>query len=275
MQIGHSQNVQGVKTIRLKIKRQDSPKQKPYWHEFNLPYRPNMNVISCLMEIQKNPQDSRGQSVSPPAWEAACLEQVCGTCTMVVNGIVQQSCATLIDQVGVRKGDALEVTVEPMTKFPVVRDLIVDRSRMFENLKKIQAWIPLDGTYDLGSGDRMDPRVSDLRYAFARCMTCGCCLEACPQFNDNSDFIGPAALAQVKLFNLHPVGNTLENERLDAISGPDGITGCGNAQNCVKVCPKGIPLTRAIAELNRDVTIYRLKKWLGVIPDKTVETMEG
>ena len=54
------------------------------------------------------------------------------------------------------------------------------------------------------------------------------------------------------------------------LSGPEGITGCGNAQNCVKVCPKGIPLTRAIAELNRDTTIYRLKKWLGIIPDKLV-----
>lgn len=269
------QNGHAVQTIRLIIKRQDGPGQKPYRQEFEMPYRPNMNVISCLMEIQKNPVDSKGHQVAPPAWEAACLEQVCGTCTMVVNGKVQQSCATLIDQVGQRKGDALEVTVEPMTKFPVVRDLIVDRSRMFEALKQIQAWVPLDGTHDLGPAEKMDDRVRELRYAFARCMTCGCCVDACPQFNENSAFIGPAALAQVKLFNLHPVGKTLEYERLEAISGPDGITGCGNAQNCVKVCPKGIPLTRAIAELNRDTTIYRLKKWLGIIPDKTVEMTEG
>ncbi len=64
-----------IQTIRLKIRRQDGPNQKPYWQEFALPYRPNMNVISCLMEIQRNPVDSSGQPVSPPAWEAACLEQ--------------------------------------------------------------------------------------------------------------------------------------------------------------------------------------------------------
>jgi succinate dehydrogenase / fumarate reductase iron-sulfur subunit len=95
-------------------------------------------------------------------------------------------------------------------------------------------------------------------------------MEACPQYNERSAFIGPAPLAQVKLFNLHPVGATLEYERLEAISGPEGITGCGNAQNCVKVCPKGIPLTRAIAELNRDTTLYRLKKWLGLIQEKVI-----
>ncbi len=261
---------QAIRTIRLKVRRQDRPGSKPYWQEFVLPYRPNMNVISCLMEIQRNPVDASGKPTSPPAWEAACLEEVCGTCTMVVNGRVRQSCSALIDHVALRKGDTLEVTLEPMSKFPVVRDLIVDRSRMFEALKTIQGWIPIDGTYDLGPGPRIDDRIRELRYAFARCMTCGCCMEACPQYNERSAFIGPAPLAQVKLFNLHPVGAALEHERLEAISGPEGITGCGNAQNCVKVCPKGIPLTRAIAELNRDTTLYRLKKWLGLIPEKVI-----
>jgi succinate dehydrogenase / fumarate reductase iron-sulfur subunit len=157
-----------------------------------------------------------------------------------------------------------------MSKFPVVRDLIVDRSRMFEALKKVQAWVPMDGYHDLGPGPRVDDATRELRYAFARCMTCGCCMEACPQYNERSAFIGPAPIAQVLLFNLHYAGATLANERLEVLSGPEGITGCGNAQNCVKVCPKGIPLTRAIAELNRDTTIYRLKKWLGIIPDKLV-----
>ncbi|MEN3002698.1 MAG: succinate dehydrogenase iron-sulfur subunit [Armatimonadota bacterium] len=261
---------QPLRTIRLKVRRQDGPDSKPYWQEFALPYRPNMNVISCLMEIQRNPVDASGNPTSPPVWEASCLEEVCGTCTMVVNGRVRQACSALIDAVGVQKGDTIEVVLEPMSKFPVVRDLMVDRSRMFEALKKIQAWIPIDGTYDLGPGPRIDDRVRELRYAFARCITCGCCMEACPQYNERSAFIGPAPLAQVKLFNLHPVGATLEYERLEVISGPEGITGCGNAQNCVKVCPKGIPLTRAIAELNRDTTLYRLKKWLGLIQERTI-----
>jgi succinate dehydrogenase / fumarate reductase iron-sulfur subunit len=150
-----------------------------------------------------------------------------------------------------------------MSKFPVVRDLVVDRSRMFENLKKIQAWIPIDGTYDLGPGPRMSQKEQELAYDFARCMSCGSCLEACPQVSVKSNFIGPAAIGQVRLFNSHPTGSMNKDERLEAISDSDGIASCGNAQNCVQVCPKEIPLTRAIAEINRDTTVYRIKKWLG------------
>jgi len=51
---------------------------------------------------------------------------------------------------------------------------------------------------------------------------------------------------------------------LEFLTSSEGITGCGNAQNCVKVCPKSVPLTRAIAQLNRDTTFYKLKRWIGV-----------
>lgn len=252
----------GIQKVLLKIKRQANPQSAPYWEEFEVPYAPRMNVISCLMHIQRHPVTRQGNPTTAPAWEASCLEEVCGTCTMVINGRVRQACSALVDEVGKRSGKHLEVTLEPMTKFPVVRDLIVDRTEMFETLKRIKAWVPIDGTHDLGPGPRIPDSIRELRYEFARCMTCGCCLEACPNVNAHSDFIGPAALAQVKLFNLHPVGATLEDERLDVLAGADGLTGCGNAQNCVQVCPKNIPLTRAIAELNRDIVLNRLRKWL-------------
>ncbi len=90
-------------------------------------------------------------------------------------------------------------------------------------------------------------------------------MEACPQVSEKSPFVGPAAVAQALLFNLNPVGKTLEPDRLEYMTSEEGITGCGNAQNCVKVCPKGIPLTQAIAQINRDTTVYRLKKWIGLV----------
>ena len=105
--------------------------------------------------------------------------------------------------------------------------------------------------------------ATQLAYDFSRCMTCGCCVEACPQVSEKSNFIGPAAIGQVRLFNSHPTGKLNAEERLEAVSGADGVASCGNAQNCVQVCPKEIPLTRAIAEINRDTTLYRIKKWLG------------
>ena len=224
-----------------------------------------MNVISVLMEIRLNPVNSKGQTVAPVAWDHACLEEVCGSCTVRVNGRVRQACSSLVDKVatGGANGSRRKLYLAPMSKFPCVRDLVVDRSKMFENLKKIQAWIPIDGTYDLGPGPRMSQKEQELAYDFARCMSCGSCLEACPQVSMKSNFIGPAAIGQVRLFNSHPTGKMNKDERLEAISDSDGIASCGNAQNCVQVCPKEIPLTRAIAELNRDTTVYRIKKWLG------------
>jgi succinate dehydrogenase / fumarate reductase, iron-sulfur subunit len=247
--------------IRLKVLRQDAPNDasSKRWEEFDVPWHPQMNVISALMEIQKNPVDVGGKKVAPVVWESACLEEVCGSCTMLVNGKVRQACSAMIDQIA-PNGEA--VTLAPMTKFPLVRDLVVDRSRMFENLKTVKAWINLDGSHELGPGPRQSSENQEEAYPLSRCMTCGCCLEACPQVNGHSSFIGPAAINQVRLFNLHPSGKMHAAQRLEAVMGEDGVAGCGKAQNCVEVCPKEIPLVDSIAVVSRQTTKHMLFGWL-------------
>ncbi|HLK40681.1 MAG TPA: succinate dehydrogenase iron-sulfur subunit [Polyangiaceae bacterium] len=253
--------VQGDKErrVRLRVRRQDGPTSRSYWQEFDVPVQPRMNVISALMAIQKNPVTSSGERVTPVVWESVCLEEVCGACTMLVNGRVRQSCSALIDSLG---GGDRPIVLQPMTKFPVVRDLVVDRSRMFDDLKRIKAWIDLDGSHELGAGPRQSQQDQEDAYPLSRCMTCGCCLEACPQVGPLSDFIGPAAISQVRLFNLHPTGKLHASERLDTVMGEGGVEGCGKAQNCVEVCPKEIPLVDSIAAVNRDATKRMLLGWL-------------
>ncbi len=249
------------RVIKLRVRRQDAPDQPETrrWEEFDVPWHPQMNVISALMHTQKYPQTADGKTVAPPVWDAACLEEVCGSCTMIVNGRVRQACTALIDQIA--PGGAT-ITLEPMSKFPLVRDLIVDRSRMFEDLKRVKAWIDLDGSHELGPGPRQSQANQEEAYPLSRCMTCGCCLEACPQVNAASSFIGPAALNQVRLFNLHPSGKLHAKERLETVMGEDGVAGCGKAQNCVEVCPKEIPLVDSIAQVARATTKHMLFGWL-------------
>lgn len=246
-----------TKMVKFIISRQDNPETAPYLEEFEIPHRPNMNVISALMEIRRNPVNAKGEATTPVTWEMGCLEEVCGACSMVINGKPRQSCTALVDQL------EQPIRLEPMKTFPVVRDLAIDRSRMFDALKRVKAWIPIDGTYDLGPGPRMPETKRQWAYELSKCMTCGVCLEACPNVNSKSDFIGPAPLSQVRLFNAHPTGEMNKEERLNAIMDDGGLASCGNSQNCVQSCPKGIPLTTSIAALNRDTSFQAFKNFFG------------
>ncbi|MEE2937027.1 MAG: succinate dehydrogenase iron-sulfur subunit [Planctomycetota bacterium] len=267
--------------IKVRIRRQDAPGQEPYWELHQIPYEPELNVISVLQRIAAQAKTLDGKAVPPVAWDCGCLEEVCGSCTMQINGRVRQSCSALVDRLLEDNDD--EIVLEPMSKFPVVRDLVVDRQRLFRSLKRVKAWVPVDSYYDMGPGERQLRAKQEQNYPLSECMSCGCCVEACPQYtkielkqkdgesdeafetrkNEAFDeaFVGPNAISQAMLFNNHPTGKALASERMDALTGAGGIQACGNAQNCVAVCPKEIPLTTSIARAGRAATVHVIKKW--------------
>lgn len=228
-----------------------------YFEEFELPLREGENVISALMEIQKKPYNRYGQKVTPVVWEQGCLEEVCGSCSMLINGYPRQACTALISHY-FKKNKV--ITVAPFTKFPLVRDLIVDRTEMFENLKRVRGWVEGGGSREEGFGPLISQKEQQVMYALSKCMTCGCCSEGCPQVNKRSKFIGPAPISQARLFNMHPIGSSEKKERLDSLMEEGGVSECGNAQNCIKVCPKNIPLTESIALMGREVSLQALKE---------------
>jgi len=271
--------------VVFRIARQDKPGASRYWQEFRVPYTPGMNVISALQWIAANPVPTgSSEPVAPVAWDCNCLEEVCGACTMLINGKVRQSCSALVDNLDRMDGGWIEL--EPMQKFPVMRDLVVDRSRLFDGLKKVKAWIPVDGYYLGATGDRQSPEQQEEAYPLSTCMSCGCCLDACPQYAKievergpgetdaeyaarktaahNEGFMGAAVISQAVLFNSHPTGKLTKGPRIEAMMEEGGITDCGNSQNCVKVCPKNIPLTRSIAKAGRDTSIHSIRKWLSI-----------
>lgn len=239
--------------------------QKQYFEEFELPFSPQANVISALMQIQKNPINLKGEKTTPVVWEQGCLEEVCGSCSMLINGRPRQACTALIAPY---LKESNTVTLAPFTKFPLIRDLCVDRTRMFDALKKVRAFVSVDSSQDTGEFEgKIEPEVQDALYALSTCMTCGCCSEGCPQVNDHSKFMGPAPLSQVRLFNAHSTGKMEKAKRLREVLQEEGISGCGNAQNCVKVCPKNIPLTESIAVIGRQATKQAIQDFFS-LPDE-------
>ena len=267
--------------INVRVRRQDGPGKEPYWEQHKLAYEPELNVISLLQRIAAQAKTTVNKKVAPVSWDCGCLEEVCGSCTMQINGRVRQSCSALVDRLLADNPD--EIVLEPMNKFPVVRDLVVDRQRLFRGLERVKAWVPVDSYYNMGSGERQLRATQEQNYPLSQCMSCGCCADACPQYQKvevvqqagesaeafeerkleayDEAFVGPHAISQAMLFNNHPTGKALASERMDAMMGPGGIQACGNAQNCVAVCPKEIPLTTSIARAGRAATVHMVKKW--------------
>lgn len=246
----------GTRTIKVEIKRQATPDAPARTEKFEIPYRPGMNITSVLGEIAAEPITADGQQTTAIAYDANCLEEICGSCAMLINGKARMACSALVDKL--RDGDE-PITLAPLSKFPVVRDLAVDRSVLFQNLKAVKAWVPIDGSYELGAGPRQFPQIQEQRYPLSNCISCTICMEVCPQFNESTNFVGAATIAQVKLFNMDPSGAVLKEERLRALAGDGGVQECGMAQNCVAACPKQLPLIEAISDVSRDVVFQQVK----------------
>ena len=231
---------------------------KQYWEEFELELKPAANVISSLMEIQKNPIHKKGEKVTPVTWQQGCLEEVCGSCSMLVNGKPRQACTALIKNY-LEKAKSDTIVLAPLTKFPLVRDLVVERTKLFDNFKKVRAWIDVDGSWERGGTQKISRDIQEALYVLSTCMACGCCSESCPQVNDHSKFMGPAPISQARMFNSYPTGKLEKAKRLRPLMEEGGIADCGNAQNCARVCPKNIPLTESIALIGREATKQALK----------------
>ena len=107
---------------KSKFTRQATPDGKSVVEKFEIPYRANMNITSLLGEIALNPVTADGKATTPVTYDSNCLEEICGSCSMRINGKARMACSALVDKL------EQPIKLEPLSKFPVVRDLAVDRS---------------------------------------------------------------------------------------------------------------------------------------------------
>jgi succinate dehydrogenase / fumarate reductase iron-sulfur subunit len=183
------------------------------------------------LNYQDDLKDINGNDCKRIAWECSCLQKICGACGMLINGKPGLACCTYLDG---RK----TLVLEPLSKFPVMEDLIVDKSIIFENLKHIQAWLDED-TDIQNEGD------SSLRYDCAKCMKCGLCLEVCPNYRTGKRFFGATAVPEAFLADGY--GNYEIKGNFDTFFS----SGCSKSGACEKICPAGIKTLSAMASLNR------------------------
>ena len=221
----------------VKIKRQRTPESEPYWQSFEYNGTAHAPVSAVLEAINYTDDlyDTEGNAAPRIRWECSCNQATCGGCAMVINGVPALACATFADEV---KGDAL--VLEPLSKFPVIADLTVDRSIIYENLNRARAF--------LEDASKSDSRQRTQQYSVAKCLKCGLCLEVCPNYYAGGDFYG-AVLANESYL----IASQSEDKKPSIVKEYKEHfgAGCSKALSCQTVCPMKIETITSIMKMNK------------------------
>ncbi len=210
---------------------------------------PDMSFLEML-DILNEDLVLRGEQ--PVAFDHDCREGICGACGMVINGAAHGPVRTTTCQLHMRSfvdGDVIDVEPWRAAAFPVVRDLVVDRSALDRVIRAGGYISAPTGSAPDAHAVPVPKRDADLAFENATCIGCGACVAACPN--------GAAMLftaAKVTHLNALPQGQPERSSRvLNMVTSMDeaGFGGCSNTGECAAACPKGIPLT-SIATLNRE-----------------------
>ena len=236
--------------FRLRIVRRQGPESPSSVEEHAIDRRPGLTLADALEELTRRHTEAPSPATRPLAWGPRCDDQSCGRCTVTVNGAARLACQTTLETVPAKREG---ITVAPLSKLPLVRDLVVSRARFEADLERTSSSLP--------GAARVTPEASrpaadaPLVDALARCTGCGACLEACPEYAPDRAFVGPAVLGQLARLVIDPAEpEALRRRRLDAALGKGGLADCGKSQNCVEVCPAGVPVVDAIQRLARLAT---------------------
>lgn len=229
--------------MKVKILRQLSPGQEPYWERFDADVPGETSIAGLLDHLNYHDDivDETGRKTTRIGWECSCLQGICGSCAMVINGVPALACETLVREL---KGN--EITIRPLQKYPVIHDLVVDRSVIHENLKQANIYI---GEY------QPEPEWSDAKkrqaqlnqYTAAKCLKCGLCLEVCPNYVNGKHFFGAIFANDCYLVSTR---NRSKSYEIKKLYGEHFASGCSKALSCMDVCPMHIQTIASMAKLN-------------------------
>lgn len=221
--------------IQIEIERRRPQETKSYRQIFA--YEPQSDadtVATALNELnaREDLRDIGGQPAGEIRWECSCLQKKCGACAMRINGHPALACDMPL------RGIRGRVVLEPLRKFPVVTDLIVDRTQMQENLRQMHVWFQEPAV--------LHEKTVNIGYEATRCLQCGLCLEVCPNFDPEGRFAGMAgAMPLTRLLAEMPESQKKESAKVyrDRVYG-----GCGKSLACHDVCPAEIPMDELLAQ---------------------------
>lgn len=222
----------------IKVQRYASDGLPPRFERYEAPIKEGMTILDALMFIKENLDGSL-------AFRASCRMGICGSCAMLVNDYPRLACHTQIQEIGKR-----ELIIKPIPNFPVIKDLIVDLSPLFERHRAILPFLVSSENIDEERPFLQSPEELESYLRFSYCIKCGICIAACPTCATDPVFLGPQAMAQAWRYvaDSRDEGFAKRKERLDK---PHGVWNCHLAGACSEACPKGVDPAFGIQRLKR------------------------
>ncbi len=245
--------------LKLKIWRQKNCKERGKFVQYAVDnVDPEMSMLECL-DVLNESLIERGEE--PVAFEHDCREGICGSCGFMINGVAHgPERATTVCQLTMRHfKDGDELAIEPWRSvaFPLVKDLVVDRSA-FDHIIESGGYISVStGNAQDGNTLLIGKDIADKAMDAAACIGCGACVAACP--NASAALFTGAKIAHLGTL---PQGKPERDRRALSMVSQMNVEAFGNCTNigeCTGVCPKEIPL-QVIATMNRDYLLASCKK---------------
>ena len=226
--------------MKVNVLRQQSPVSKPYWETFEYDGSADNSVAGALDYINYHDDivNAEGKRSTRIGWECSCMQGICGACAMVINGRPALACETFV-----RDFKGKDIEIRPLRKFPVIHDLVVDRTSIHGNLKQANVCI---GEYNPAENEEHAHQ-----YAIGKCLKCGLCLEVCPNYVNGNTFFGAAFANDCYLVASR---NRTEDKRMRRIYAEHFGKTCSKSLSCMEVCPMKIPTLASMAKLNRNKT---------------------
>ena len=235
-----------AETITLEVARYSPERDAaPAFQRYEVPLRKDWVVLDALNYIKDNVDGSL-------SFRWSCRMGICGSCGMMVNGEPKLTCATFLSNYAPGP-----IRVEPLSYFPVVRDLVIEMTDFMVKLKNMKPWIIRKEEKPLTEGEYLQtPEQLDAYKQFSMCINCMLCYAACPVYGLDPLFSGPAAIALAQRYNLDSRDQG-SRQRMEILSQHEGIWGCTFVGECTKVCPKNVDPAGAIQQYKLTTT----KEW--------------
>lgn len=221
--------------ITLEVSRyRPEQESEPVFESYEVPLRKDWVILDALNYIK----DYVDGTLS---FRWSCRMGVCGSCGMMVNGTPVLTCATFLE-----KFAPGPIRVEPLTNFPVMRDLVIEMSGFMDKLKSVKPWIIRKEEKPMEEGEYLQTpsQLADYKQ-YSMCINCMLCYSACPVYGLEPEFTGPAALALAQRYNMDNRDQG-QKQRMEALSTDQGIWQCTFVGECSTVCPKSVDPAGAI-----------------------------